>query len=619
MNMGSLAETYLSAYGWKVYGVIYLVFWVSKIMLYPLVRFTFDLVLDYAAKVDGSPSEPLREGFIRMIVMIMVFILGVVPFVPYDVSSAKITMPGCGQREDALQKNIFDKRFGGGAYVPLLPYAVMLVSSGVNMAILDALPCVSDMIKANQIANNLAMPNTEQGHALKNEATAFNQKCYGPAQEFESANANHSDILRKEVMRQLKKDYFPKSEIEKGVWDTSRGKLMEDDIKKGLDYAGSEYFNKVLYTDIACNKFKPKEVTTWNKPAAEWGNPNFKQADLQEAWNDMCLSITNNRVMTPYAQAATPSNMNSEYQENQGIDGVRCGDWWNGSSGSNGLHKRLAYTGFTSLINQFTATLSSDNSTTIEPTTGTKIILSEYAKNPDGYISDLFNKLDAANKEALVFQMSRSSLRDDQEILSGGQTAVIGGGMLLSVVTSLGGSIGEVGSMVASAMIAKAALKLAHPLLLMMIYSLWLVFLVIGEFKGTTLIKGLLIIFVVKFCTSVFAIADRVSDELLHLLVPNAIDDTWSLIKSSPDIAIIYMVGTLMYLAVPAILMYLVVIAGGPDSRPLSKGAADGGGQVSKTGGKTIGVGAGKGTTLAEGKIKQSAKEARQRYFPKGK
>lgn len=619
MNMGSLAETYLSAYGWKIYGVIYLVFWVSKIMLYPLVRFTFDLVLDYAAKVDGSPSEPLREGFIRMIVMIMVFILGVVPFVPYDVSSAKITMPGCGQKSDDVQKNDYDKRFGGGAYVPLLPYAVMLVSSGVNRAILDALPCVADLIKSNQIANNLAMPNTVQGRDLKDEVTQFNQLCYGPAKEFMEDPVNNDTPLKTEVVRQLKAKYGAKIDsfvVNSGGYGVK--KVTVEDIRKGLNYAGSDFFTKVIYSNEACDNFKPTTILNQISSGSNYPVSSpviFNSSDLQKTWTDMCLGIKNNRIFTAHAKASTPSGLASEYQKSQGIDAVRCGDWWDGKSG---LGARIGYAGFASSINQFAASLRSDNSSNFDPVTQTQIDLTQYDKDPEEYIKNKFNKADPDVLESMIFQMNQASVREGESVLSSGQKAVVIGGGLISFFTNRGGMVSDLTGMAMTAAIAKAAMKLAHPILLMLIYALWLVFLVIGEFKGMVLIKGLMMIFVVKFCTSVFAIADRLADELVTLLVPG-FGLNFKTFVNAPDVAIIYMVGTLMYLAVPSILMYLVLIAGGPDASRLSSGSSKGGDQVGKTGGKTIGVGAGKGATLAESKIKQSAKEAHQRYFPKGK
>ena len=184
MNMGSLAETYLTAYGWRLYGVIYLVFWVSKVMLYPIARFFIDVAIEYAIK-GGESKVAVRDVFIRFMIMISVFILGAIPMVPYNVSSTVVEMPGCGPKDTSSQKAQYDKRFGGGSsiHVPALPYLAMLASSGVNMAVLKSLPCAADMIAANQAANNLAMPNTEAGRALRDETSAFGQQCYALAKE----------------------------------------------------------------------------------------------------------------------------------------------------------------------------------------------------------------------------------------------------------------------------------------------------------------------------------------------------------------------------------------------------------------------------------------------------
>ena len=610
MNMGSLAEVYLSAYGWRLYGIMYLVFWVSKVMLYPIARFTFDAALEFSIK-GGDSKAALRDIAIRFFIMIAVFLLGVMPAVSYNTSTAVIEMPGCGPKEDPEQKAAYDSRFGGGSgvRVPLLPYLVMLTSSGVNMAILKSMPCAADLLLANQIANNLAMPTTEAGMALRAEVDAFTQQCYVPARDFETMNANSGDPIRAGLINVLKKKYY--SNLNDSTFKISNAK----DIQLSKDYAGSEYYNKVLYTDEACNEFQP----TASQFNSIWNNKNkIKQEDIDRTWADMCLGIRNNRVLTTYASPATPSGTNSEYQQKQGIDPVRCGDWWNNTGGQESLHDRLAYAGFSSAITQLADSLRSGNSSNMEAITRKPISLKEFDKGAEAYIQQLYNSLDADQKEALVYQMNKATERENHDVLSKGQTAVMVGGGLVSFITSRGGAVGDLTNIAMTAAVTKAALTLAHPILLMLVYALWLLYLVIGEFKGMVLLKGLLMIFVLKFCTSVFAIADRLSDELVMLLVPKFKDNLWTMITSSPDVAIIYMVGTLMYLAVPGIMLYMVAAAGGPsDTKNLSREASSSSNQLGKDSGKISGNAAKNGINSGENRLLQGGQNVRQRYFPK--
>lgn len=606
MNMGSLAETYLTAYGWRLYGVMYLVFWVSKVMLYPIARFFIDVAIEYAIR-GGESKMAVRDVFIRFMIMVSVFILGAIPMVPYDVSSTVVEMPGCGPKDNPSQKAQYDKRFGGGSniYVPALPYLAMLASSGVNMAVLKSLPCAADMIAANQASNNLAMPSTEAGRALRDETAAFGQQCYALAKEYDKTNSSDKDPLRAEVVRQLKGEYMPKTQMDTNQLNALpseyRSVIEVNDIKQGQEYLGSNYYNKVLYTDDACNSFHPKN-----------GN-GFKQVDLEKTWTDMCLWIRNNRTLTNYAQAATPSNANSQLQQKEGVDGVRCGDWWNDSSGSDGLRNRLAFAGFQAKIDQFVGTLGIDNRSNVEPLTGKQIDVNQYDRDPEGYVRQLFSGLNEAEKESMVLQMSEAAQREDYQVLSGKQKATIITTGIFSFFTNIGGSIGNISGLVTSTAIAKAVVTLAHPVLLMLVYALWLLYLVIGEFKGTVLMKGLLMIFVIKFCTSVFAIADRLSNELVLLLVPNFTDTLWNVIKSSPDVAIIYMVGTLLYMAVPVIMMYIVATAGGPDTSVASRAISNSSKQTGEEGGKIAGGGTKAGISAST----TATITARQRYFSK--
>lgn len=604
MNMGSLAEVYLSAYGWRLYGIMYLVFWVSKVMLYPIVRFTFDAALEFSIK-GGDSKAALRDVFIRFIIMVSVFVLGVMPMVSYNTSTAVIEMPGCGVKEDPVQKAEYDRRFGGGSgvRVPLLPYLVMLTSSGVNMAILKSMPCASDLLLANQITNNLAIPTTEAGLALRAEVDAFTQQCYAPAREFETSNANSSDPIRADLVSVLKRKYYSNFN------DSSFKISNAEDIQLSKDYAGSNYYNKVLYTDEACNEFQPR-TSQFSK--------SYKQADIDSTWADMCLGIRNNRVMTPYASPSTPSNTNGQEQQNKGIDPVRCGDWWNDTGGNEGLRNRLAYAGFSSAITQLADSLKSGNSSNLEPITRKQISLKEYDQDSEAYIQKLYNSIDEDQKEALVYQMNKATAREDHDVLSKGQKAVMVGGGLVSFITSRGGAVGDLTNIAMTTAVTKAALTLAHPILLMLIYALWLLYMVIGEFRGMTLIKGLLMIFVIKFCTSVFAIADRLSDELVMLLVPKFTDNLWTMITSSPDVAIIYMVGTLMYLAVPGIMMYLVATAGGPETSKLSNDAGGSSKQIGSQAGNMSGGGAKNAINKGEKSAIQGIESGRQRYIPRG-
>ena len=414
------------------------------------------------------------------------------------------------------------------------------------------------------------------------------------------------------MIKQLKKEYMPKTTFEtKPDPENIGGTSIEImDIKQGQEYLGSNYYNKVLYTDEACNNFKPEG----RGAVVGFFGGGFKQEDLDKTWADMCLWIRNNRTLTNYAQASTPSNTNSQLQQKEGVDGVRCGDWWNDSGGSDGLRNRLAFAGFQSKIDQFVGTLGIDNRSNVEPLTGKQIDVNQYDRDPEGYVRQLFSGLNEAEKESMVLQMSEAAQREDHQVLSGKQKAAVITTGLFSFFTNIGGTIGNISGLVTSTAIAKAVVTLAHPVLLMLVYALWLLYLVIGEFKGTVLVKGLLMIFVIKFCTSVFAIADRLSNELILLLVPNFSDTLWNVIKSSPDVAIIYMVGTLLYMAVPMLLMYIVAMAGGPsEAASMSKSVSGSSKQIGTEGGKITGG----GTKAAMEQTSGLITTTRQRYFPK--
>lgn len=566
MNMGSLAEVYLSAYGWQLYGVIYLIFWVLKIMLYPMVRLAFDAYIEYVSQ-PSDVSAPIRGVMVRLLVMLAVFISAAVPMVPYEVAAARIEMPGCGvksQNSDA--KAALSARFGGNAYVPLFPYLAMMVASGVNSAALQTLPCVGDMLKANQMANNIALPDTDEGRAVYGEYQAFSKQCYIPAVGMMDPNGSFSKNVpaRVEVINQLRAKYHPtRTETSYGASELGPSSVVSQaDVKQGVDYIGSDYLNKVIYTDEACNNFTPKEAGS-----------GLSASVLGNEWKDMCNAITNMNVITPYGEGQSKGT--SEYQASTGVQNIRCGDWWNGN---NGLQNRLSRMSFESHMMKFAKSVTGNNEVTTDGLTGLTIdpynLDNSNVQGKKNYLDSLYQQISEDQKEKFVFLLREAGEHQGSQLLSGMQSATLGTLGTISLVTSMGGSAADLSSAVMTAMIAKAAISLAHPILLMMIYALWLVFLIIGEFRGTVLVKGLLMIFIIKFCTTVFAIADRLSNELLALMVPDLGKGGWGIISQLPDAGIVMMVGTLTYFAVPGLMMYLVATAGGPDATRLTSSAS---------------------------------------------
>ena len=564
--MGSLAEVYLSAYGWQLYGVLYLIFWVLKIMLYPMVRLAFDAYIEYVSQ-PGDVSAPLRSVMVRLMVMLAVFISAAVPMVPYEVAAARIEMPGCGVKpQNSEAKAALTSRFGGNAYVPLFPYLAMMVASGVNSAALQTLPCVGDMLKANQMANNIALPDTDEGRAVFNEYQAFSKQCYIPAVGMMDPNGSFSRNVpaRVEVINQLRVKYHPtRKETSYGASEHGPSSVVSVlDVKQGVDYIGSDYLNKVIYTDEACNNFTPTEAGS-----------GLSASVLGNEWKDMCNAITNMNVITPYGEGQSKGT--SEYQTSTGVQNIRCGDWWNGN---NGLQNRLSRMSFESHMMKFAKSVTGNNEVTTDALTELTIdpynLDNSNAQGKKNYLDGLYQQISEDQKEKFVFLLREAGEHQGSQLLSGMQSATLGTLGTISLVTSMGGSAADLSSAVMTAMIAKAAISLAHPILLMMIYALWLVFLIIGEFRGTVLVKGLLMIFVIKFCTTVFAIADRLSNELLALMVPDLGKGGWGIISQLPDAGIVMMVGTFTYFAVPGIMMYLIATAGGPDATRLTSSAS---------------------------------------------
>jgi hypothetical protein len=122
--------------------------------------------------------------------------------------------------------------------------------------------------------------------------------------------------------------------------------------------------------------------------------------------------------------------------------------------------------------------------------------------------------------------------------------------------------------------------------LLMMIYSLLLIYLIVSEYEVDSVITVLFLMLAVRFFTPLWAMADYLDAQLFTALFPDA---TWlgSTITHSVERLLLDMVLTVLYVVAPMLLLHLMNMAGQNISRmgDAGMGAADIKNTASKSGG----------------------------------
>ncbi len=109
--------------------------------------------------------------------------------------------------------------------------------------------------------------------------------------------------------------------------------------------------------------------------------------------------------------------------------------------------------------------------------------------------------------------------------------------------------------------VLKTAAPMLQAVLLMMIYSLLLIYLVVSEYEVDSVITVLFLMLAVRFFTPLWAMADYLDAQLFTALFPDA---TWlgSTITHSVERLLLDMVLTVLYVVAPLLLLAMMNMAG---------------------------------------------------------
>lgn len=210
-------------------------------------------------------------------------------------------------------------------------------------------------------------------------------------------------------------------------------------------------------------------------------------------------------------------------------------------------------------------------------------------------LAEIKNTLGASNDQftAALLESLQGNTATDSPI-SSGDSVIMGfaaaGTGVLSIIQSVmgidlgaGQIIGNVVSFYATIWIMKIMLTYLIPMVMMTIYMFWGIYMVIGELRGSTMVKGLLLIFALTSIPGIWHIIDHLDDRLLEAMYGGIMD-------SNPFNAILLDVTSgMFYLLSVFVVFYLYSMAGMGDAGIAIRGTHNDARSVSQVGGYSAG------------------------------
>ena len=145
---------------------------------------------DGVRRGQGSgPEAGARSLIIRLAIYMLVLVLGLIPIVPLHLTAIQVQnqcaregLATLGQKVDFINNNEYGFGEVQDARVPLLPYLAMILASGFNAVMNQAIPCVQDLTNLSLAMNTVNFSEAENPAALRAAIDRFEQECGQRAQ-----------------------------------------------------------------------------------------------------------------------------------------------------------------------------------------------------------------------------------------------------------------------------------------------------------------------------------------------------------------------------------------------------------------------------------------------------
>lgn len=533
MQSSSYLEAFLTVYGWETYYVLYLLFAAFGMFLYPFLRIIIDSFINYTTGNEYAGKNYIFQLNVSFAMAGLVFILALIPFKSIDLSTTTVKSV-CAEKDDVLKFNTAQYFNNTTTKVPIMPWLAMALGQGFNSVVYNETPCTLDITEAHKAVMAVNLSQAENPELLNKEVNRFVGECHMKARRLlkKMLNNEYGD----EVTTTLK------SFIQK----------LEKDERKFTGHFNSKRHEKYLLNN--------------------YDSPLIKRVFYQ---NDSPLSeLLATKGLLPL-EANQPVVGFNGYQNNgsqqQGkTTPPSCHEWWEqgGSRSGNGLKYRMGNAMEKSLAVNIGNDLGIPQCRNDYP-----FYMTDRRKNL--CVSYITEQLYNGKGNDLTREMFRAvqgvaktdSVLSDADSAKLGTIAVAGvGATILAAVTGVdlsGGIIGQAASMYMSLFILKLMLKYFVPMILMSVYMFWGLYMTIGEFRGQTLIKGMLLIIALTIMPSLWAIVEHLDDSLYSAMYSGT--DSDDMLKF--NMLLLDITTGIFQIAIVFVVFYLIGEAGGSNAR----------------------------------------------------
>ncbi len=593
MHTSSYLEAFLSVYGWMMYNTLYELFAMTWLLFLPFMKLGFLTFIDTLSDSANRYGQ-FKKGIITFVLMLFALFLAVVPMDRITVQGTTIVhhckVPN--KLNDYQQWKIKDappqlKEFYGfdvseGGKAPLLPSLVMRIASGTNNVIYQSMPCAPSVRDFAMVMKTAEVTNKD----LRGEVERFNLECATPARD------------RINELRQRAPSTYKKI-IEWGRGDLSDKKMANlNNETKEVTYPGSKTFKVVMSGNLS-------EISGLIDPAEK------------QAVEEIILGATpgENPLRSQSAiPGVEPDDKDASQQQQANNTGlVKCTDWWDKKlykslrdNADYDVALKVAYDEF------FQGDCMSSDGGDLE--------LGQLAKNSyDLKACSAAVAKASGNKEFydhVIYRMvanmpgNNTSLALNAEDKDTAQAIGVLGviGAVLGSFVGLGGNVlssiaDNAASFYAQMFFYRMILQMLQPMLLMGIFAFWGIYLIIADYRWETILKGLILIFIISILPGLWSISQHLDSALWQALYPG-VDSLAALADKSKDSYVerilLDAASTVFNVIFPLILMYLVNEAGGGRPGSAFQSTQTGADNIGGTSGRMAGSSAGGAVNTAE-------------------
>lgn len=572
MHVSSYLEAFLSVYGWMMYNTLYDLLGMTWLVFLPFMKLGITTFIDTIAD-SGNSYAQFKKGLITFLLMVAALVLALVPLDRITVKNATINSvcqitTKIENSHNTLKDNYrFDIDEGGK--VPLLPSLVMRIAAGFNNAIYETLPCATDVNKFSAVMQISEITDPE----LQKRADSFHEQCAIPARNRLLEFQKKAPKTYGKVLEQFKIDdgytdekeiRFVNSKLYKLMMQPDMGSISgmidpeeKNDVEQILQSGtaqGDPLYSDGRVTNVESdnpdNSKMQQATNSGTSSCLKWWEEDLYPALKTKVTEDAAFRLATG-TRDYFSTACINTQVINDMNDSQPIDQEALKNIYNKSACINSAVNKYGDKFHDDLV--YTATTNVNNSSGL--------------------------RLNRPDREAMATVSTLGIVGAVLSVFSGGNN-------VLSAIAD------SALSFYASMFFYRVMLQMLQPMLLMGIFCFWGIYLVVADYRWETILKGLILIFIISMLPSLWAITQYLDSALWNALYPNLENLSTAMRRSSQNYVerlLLDAASTVFNVIFPLILMYLVTEAGGAKASQAYSASDTRAEQIGRTGGNMTG------------------------------